>query len=406
MTSTPLRPADLLALADLPRPESSARPERLFSIWEITRWILPMAPEHLRRVLAARPDLPQGAAGAEGGTRWFTADEVAALRRHFATGARGGRFRAPARDRAPVVTLARPAGRGGGSTALAHLAVAAGLAGWRVLVIDGDPAGGLTAMLGAATRGGGVAALLARAAGTPLRAANARRLDLGEPPLPMDEAMARLAAEETAALLSASRWPGVTLLPAGPDLMLAEMRLAGWRMAQRGWQPWRALAEALRAPDLAGQHDLILCDPGRGLGALALAQLLSADLLLAPLLPGEAPAAVLAPLARAALLAEAEAGMTARALGQPTAAFGWAGLALLPVRQGTGTGFAAKPLPPDALPGLPEIPGLGPGAATLYDLDYRALGRVDYAPLRDACEASWAGLAAQIAGLPAEGTLL
>lgn len=371
-----------------------------------------MAPEHLRRVLAGHPGLPQGVAGAEGGTRWFTAAEVAALRAHFAAGPRGGRFRAPLRDRAPLVTLARPGGRGGGTTALAHLAVAAGLAGWRVLVIDGDPAGQLGRMLGAAEGpAGGVPALLARAAGAHLRAANARRLDLGEPPLPMDEEMARLAGLEAAALLAPTRWPGVDLLPAGPELMLAELRLAAWRMAQRGWQPWQALAAGLRAPDLAGRHDLILCDPGRGLGPLALAQLLSADLLLAPLLPGEAPAAVLAPLARAALLAEAEAGMTARALGQSAAAFGWAGLALLPVRQPGGSGFAAKPAGPGEVAGflpagLPEVPGLGAGAATLYDLDYRSLGRLDYAPLRDACEAAWAGFAARLAALPADGALL
>jgi len=38
---------------------------RKFSIWEICRYLIPVAPAHLRRVLKGNPDLPQG----EGATR-------------------------------------------------------------------------------------------------------------------------------------------------------------------------------------------------------------------------------------------------------------------------------------------------------------------------------------------------
>ena len=54
---------------------------RKFSTWEITKYLIPVAPDHLRRVLKANPDLPQG--DGEGGSKWFTLEEVLALRQHF-----------------------------------------------------------------------------------------------------------------------------------------------------------------------------------------------------------------------------------------------------------------------------------------------------------------------------------
>ena len=53
---------------------------RLFSTWEITRYLIPLAPAHFRRVLRANPGLPQGRAETPGGARWFTLDEVLRLR--------------------------------------------------------------------------------------------------------------------------------------------------------------------------------------------------------------------------------------------------------------------------------------------------------------------------------------
>ena len=43
-------PAELVAFAQGCRDQSATAvvPSRLISIWEITQWILPMAPEHLR----------------------------------------------------------------------------------------------------------------------------------------------------------------------------------------------------------------------------------------------------------------------------------------------------------------------------------------------------------------------
>ena len=65
--------------------EEGRKSLRLFSTWEITRYLIPVAQAHFRRVLKANPDLPQGSSETEGGAKWFTLDEVLRLRAHFAS---------------------------------------------------------------------------------------------------------------------------------------------------------------------------------------------------------------------------------------------------------------------------------------------------------------------------------
>ncbi len=393
---------------------------RLFSIWEITTWILPMAPEHLRRVLAKEPDLPQGEAGAEGGTRWFSAADVVRLRQYFTQGARGARYQtAPIPGGlAPLVVLAGPQGNSGRSTLALHLAQAAVLAGWRVLLIDGDPVGRLAEgrFRGETPTSSprGVLSLIARDAARALRRMNSLRVEQGEPPLAMDEQMAAALDLTPADQVKPSLWPGLDLIAAPTMGLLADVEIAGWRMAQRSWQPWRALATALDEPDQGGRswrqsYDLILCDTGRGLGPLALSLVASADVLLAPL-PlqdggAEGVARGLAALGAAMARAEQEAQALARALGRKAPAFGWQDLAILPTRSGGDgmarlAGFAAKPMAParllpEALPELPQHSQTG-APRSLYDLDYRDLGRTTYHPLRDATEAAFRGFAARV----------
>jgi chromosome partitioning protein len=68
---------------------NGTRKLRLFSTWEITRYLIPVAPQHFRRVLRQNPDLPQGRSETEAGAKWFTLDEVQRLRAHF--GAEGSK---------------------------------------------------------------------------------------------------------------------------------------------------------------------------------------------------------------------------------------------------------------------------------------------------------------------------
>lgn len=381
-------------------------PSRLLSIWEITSWILPMAPEHFRRVLAAEPHLPQGSAGAEGGTRWFSLADLAALRAHFATAGRSARYQPPRHPdaRAPLVTLTGPMGSMGRSTALLHLAVAGALYGYRILVIEGDPAGTLGVTLpGDGSRDGhsagqGALSLIAGSAARHLLRLNQDRLDRGDAPQPMEDRLAAALNLTAPDLIRPSLWPGLDVMPLSPQALTGDGLIAGWRQALRGWQPARALTTALDGDGLRQRYDLILCDTPRGLGALAMALLGSADTLLAPLplLAGALPrlATGLQALSTATALTEAEAQGLARALGRAPVASPAQNLLVLPTRSGAEAarqiaGFATKlgdALLPDP---LPEIPTVAMGqAAHLYDLDYRSLGRLTYAPLRHACDAA------------------
>ena len=399
-------PADLASLMALPAP--APVPPRLLSVWEVTSWVLPMAPEHFRRVLAAHPALPQGTAG-EGGGRWFAPSDLAPLRAHFAQGTRRARYQPPRPTRAALVALAGPLGAMGRTSALLHLAVGAALSGYRILVIEGDAGGTLGRALpdlrqhgddGAA--GQGALSLIARSAAEHLRGLNQARLDRGDAPQPMDEGMAAALGLSAADLIRPTLWPGLDLMPLPRAALLGDARIAGWRQALRGWQPGAGLAAGIEG--LRGNYDLILCDTPRGLGPLALALLGTADILLAPLPLQGAPDHALAQLgaglqALAAVmdLARAESQALARALGQAPPSPAPQELLVLPTRAGPDAarqmaGFAAKlgtALLPDP---LPELAPVATGqVAHLYDLDYRSIGRLAYAPLREACDAAVRG---------------
>jgi hypothetical protein len=76
--------AGCMDLASRGLEENGARTLWLFSTWEITRYLIPVATGHFRRVVKQNPDLPQGCSETAGGAKWFTFDEVLKLRAHFA----------------------------------------------------------------------------------------------------------------------------------------------------------------------------------------------------------------------------------------------------------------------------------------------------------------------------------
>jgi len=67
--------------------ETGRKVLRRFSTWEITKYLIPVASAHFRRVLRQNPDLPQGMSDTEGGAKWFTLDEVLRLRSGHVSGA-------------------------------------------------------------------------------------------------------------------------------------------------------------------------------------------------------------------------------------------------------------------------------------------------------------------------------
>src|SRR6056297_2007081 len=131
--------------------ETGAKTLRRFSTWEITKYLIPVAQAHFRRVLKQNPGLPQGTTETEGGAKWFTLDEVLKLRAHFA--AEGARRRdylpyRPETLSAKVIGVANFKGGVGKTSTAAHLAMSAALDGYRVLVIDLDSQGSMTSIFG------------------------------------------------------------------------------------------------------------------------------------------------------------------------------------------------------------------------------------------------------------------
>jgi chromosome partitioning protein len=187
--------------------ERGERSLRRFSTWEITRYLIPVAPAHFRRVLRAHPDLPQGLSQTEGGAKWFTLDEVLRLRAHFAAEGSRSKEYLPYRPKglpAKIVAVANFKGGVGKTSTAAHLAMSAALDGYKVLVIDLDSQGSMTSIFGGqvADEWETVFPLLARHYARHLRHANQARIERGENPQPLDDTLAEALKLTAADLIS------------------------------------------------------------------------------------------------------------------------------------------------------------------------------------------------------------
>ena len=261
---------------------------RLFSTWEITRYLIPVAPAHFRRVLRGNPDLPQGRAETEGGAKWFTLDEVLRLRAHFAAeGSRAKEYR-PYRPEglpAKICAVANFKGGVGKTSTAAHLAMSAALDGYRVLVVDLDSQGSMTSVFGGRVEDewGTVFPLIARDYALGLREENRRRAERGDAPQPLEEMLDTALTKTAADVIQPTHWPNIDLVGAQLNLYWAEFQIPVWRMALRGWKLWDALGNALERDKVLEAYDLVILDTPPALGYLTINGLAAADILLVPL---------------------------------------------------------------------------------------------------------------------------
>ena len=261
---------------------------RRFSTWEITKYLIPVAPAHFRRVLRQNPDLPQGVTETDGGAKWFTLDEVLRLRAHF--GAEGSKTKEylpyrPKGQPAKVVAVANFKGGVGKTSTCAHLAMSAALDGYKVLMIDLDSQGSMTSIFGARIEDEWqtVFPLLARHYGEHLRADNQRRLDRGEPPQPLDETLSEALGVRAPDIIQKTHWPNIDLIGAQLNLYWSEFQIPVWRMAARGWKLWDALSDILAADGVLDDYDIVFLDTPPALGYLTINGLAAADILLVPM---------------------------------------------------------------------------------------------------------------------------
>lgn len=268
--------------------ESGAKILRRFSTWEITRYLIPVAPAHFRRVLRQNPDLPQGQSETGGGAKWFTLDEVLRLRAHFAAEGSKSKDYRPYRPEglpAKILAVANFKGGVGKTSTAAHLAMSAALDGYRVLVIDLDSQGSMTTIFGGRVEDEWqtVFPMLARHYAEHLRAENRARVERGDPPLPLDETLSEAVDFDTKRLIQSTHWPNIDLIGAQLNLYWAEFQIPVWRMQGRAWKLWDALGDRLATDGILDDYDLVVLDTPPALGYLTINGLAAADILLVPL---------------------------------------------------------------------------------------------------------------------------
>ncbi len=267
--------------------DQGQRQLRLFSTWEITRYLIPVAQAHFRRVLKANPELPQGASETEGGAKWFTLEEVLRLRAHFAAEGSKSKPYLPWRPEglpAKIVAVANFKGGVGKTSTAAHLAMSAALDGYKVLVIDLDSQGSMTSIFGGrvADEWQTVFPLLARHYALHLQSENRVRAARGEAPAPLDDTLSEALKIRTGDLVQKTHWPNIDLIGAQLNLYWAEFQIPVWRMAARGWKLWESLTGILSDDGILQQYDLIFLDTPPALGYLTINGLAAADILLVP----------------------------------------------------------------------------------------------------------------------------
>ena len=253
---------------------------RKFSIWEITRWMIPVAPTYLRRVLKANPDLPQGLSDGDKGARWFTLTEVLALRRHFAATGVKGKDYVPYRPQglpAKIVAVANFKGGVGKTSTAAHLAMSAALDGYRVLVVDLDSQGSMTSIFG------GVVEDEWKTAFALMARDFAREIALDRSEAALDETLTEALKVTPEQIVQRTHWPNIDLIGAQLNLYWAEFQIPVWRMTLRRWRLWDALRRFLEADNLLENYDLVIIDTPPALGYLTINALSAADIVIVPL---------------------------------------------------------------------------------------------------------------------------
>lgn len=267
--------------------EAGEKKLRLFSTWEITKYLIPVAPAHFRRVLRQNPELPQGRSETEGGAKWFAFDEVLRLRAFFAAeGSKAKNYRPYRPDNLPakIVSVANFKGGTGKTSTCAHLAMSAALDGYKVLIIDLDSQGSMTSIFGGkiADEWDTIFPLLARHYGAALRTDNRRRIERGDQPLPLDETISEAMNIKAQDVIKPTHWPNIDLIGAQLNLYWSEFQIPVWRMQSRTWKLWDALSEILDADGVLDDYDIIFLDTPPALGYLTINGLAAADIVLVP----------------------------------------------------------------------------------------------------------------------------
>jgi len=388
--------------------DKGSRVLRQFSTWEITKYLIPVASAHFRRVLKANPDLPQGRSETDGGAKWFTLDEVLRLRGHFATEGSKAKEYAPYRPKgvpAKIIAVANFKGGVGKTSTAAHLAMSAALDGYKVLVVDLDSQGSITSIFGGkvADEWQTVFPLLARHYGEHLQRDNQARAARGEAPVPLDDTLTEAMGATTQSLVQKTHWPNIDLIGAQLNLYWAEFQIPVWRMQARTWKLWDALTDRFEADGALDDYDLIFLDTPPALGYLTINGLAAADILLVPLgasfLEFDSTGRFFDMLHLTFASIEEGENIAARALGRDGLAFEWDAVRAVVTRYDGAQqaelaalmqAYLGRTLSPHRQDMTALIGQAGESVNGIYEADYRDFNRETYVRGRETFDATYA----------------
>lgn len=263
---------------------------RPFSIWEISQFMFDVPADTLRKKLAEDLTLPQGLTQEDGRQRWFTLEEINELRRRVRI---RGRRLLPDRPKGRAMRVAVSNFKGGvGKTVVAqHLAHAAALDGYRVLVVDFDPQATLTHSMGLTevkewnTVWGIMCRDLCREADRIMEDYD----DPGDCPFPssdeLPEDVRSIGAQRCQDFIQATCWPTIDIIPSCANAAFVEFASAQYRAIHKAWSFFGCVARYLdELPD--DQYDIILFDCPPAIGYQSLNAAFAADILYIPSGPG------------------------------------------------------------------------------------------------------------------------
>ena len=263
---------------------------RAFSIWEISHFMFDVPADTLRKKLAEDPSLPQGETQEDGRQRWFSLDEINELRRRLRF---RGRNLLPARPRGRAMRVAVSNFKGGvGKTVVAqHLAHAAALDGYRVLIVDFDPQATLTHSMGLTevrewnTVWGIMCRDLCREADRIMDSYD----DPDDCPFPSSEELPddvrSIGAQRVQDFIQPTCWSTIDIIPSCANAAFVEFASAQYRALHKAWSFFGCVARYLdELPD--DQYDIILFDCPPAIGYQSLNAAFAADILYIPSGPG------------------------------------------------------------------------------------------------------------------------
>jgi len=269
---------------------SETKALRPFSIWEMSQFMFDVPADTLRKKLAESPHLPQGTVEDDGRQRWFTLEQINGLRRNLKF---KGKRLVPDRPpgRAMRIAVSNFKGGVGKSVVAQHMANAAALDGYRVLMIDFDPQATVTHAMGLVEveEEKTVWGIMCRDLCKEADRIAASYDELDDCPYPssdeLPEDVQSIGAQRFQDFIQPTCWPTIDIIPSCANAAFVEFASAQYRALHKAWSFFGCVSRYLdELPE--DQYDFIFFDCPPAIGYQSLNAAFAADILYIPSGPG------------------------------------------------------------------------------------------------------------------------